>query len=143
MDIEISSHNGIMVESQAIVRRLIEDLPEDLTRDQPLIDRTKRTVDAVYLMVDGKSVFTPVRSGSSDLTSTLVEEGLAEGDLVIIGPYKVLEEIKHDENVRDMTIDPDEEETKNALVSSEDEDPEAARTSSDSQSAGTSSGAMQ
>lgn len=104
VDVEIAMHEGLKVESQSIVERILEDLPEELVRDHPLIDRTRRTVSAVYLMVGGKSVFTPVKPGPSDLTHTIVDKGLTAGDRVIIGPYKVLEDIKHDVFVRDPSL---------------------------------------
>jgi predicted transcriptional regulator len=49
----------------------------------------------------GKSVVTPVKVGPSDITHTLVESGLKEGDQVIVGPYKVLEGLANDTKVRD------------------------------------------
>ena len=104
VDIEIATHDGPKVESQAIVERVLEELPDELVRDHPLIDRTRRTVSAVYLMVNGKAAFTPVKPGPSDLTHTIVDKGLAVGDRVVIGPYKVLEVIKHDDFVRDPAL---------------------------------------
>jgi HlyD family secretion protein len=101
VDIEIATREGLTVESQAIVERLVEDLPERVRSNHPLVDRTKRTTSVVYRIVDGKSVCTPVRPGPSNLTHTLVTEGLDAGDVVIIGPYKVLELIKDGELIRD------------------------------------------
>jgi HlyD family secretion protein len=98
VDIEIAEHGGLVVESQAVVERLVDDLPAEIRR-HPLIDRRKRTTSAVYRVVDGKAICTPVKRGASDLTHSLVEEGLEEGAEVIVGPYKVLERIKHDELV--------------------------------------------
>jgi hypothetical protein len=40
-------------------------------------------------------VCTPVKRSASDDTHTLVLEGLKEGDRVVIGPFKALEQIKH------------------------------------------------
>ncbi len=99
VDIEIDKHAGLSVESQAIVERLVDDLPKDI-RDHPLVDKRKRVTAVVYRMVDGKAVCTPVHTGPSDLTHTLVTDGLDEGDEVVVGPFKVLESIKHDEAIR-------------------------------------------
>jgi HlyD family secretion protein len=101
-DIEIGSHHGIVVPSQAIVDRLMDDLPLDALRDDSILDRTKLAARVVYRVVDGKALATPVRIGASDLTHTLVTAGLNVGDEIIIGPYKVLAEIKHNDPVRDM-----------------------------------------
>jgi hypothetical protein len=51
--------------------------------------------------VDGKAVVTPVLVGPSDVTHTVIRSGLSEGDQVIAGPYKVLEQIQQDWRVRD------------------------------------------
>jgi len=99
VDIEIATHEGIVVPYQSIVVREVEDLP-DAARDNPLVDKTKRKASVVYQVVNNKAVCTPVKPGASDLTHRIVPEGLSEGDQVIIGPYKVLESIKHDEAVK-------------------------------------------
>ena len=65
-----------------------------------MIDRRKRITNVVYRIVDGKAVCTPVKPGPSDLTHSVVLEGIDEGDEIIIGPYKVLESIEHDELVK-------------------------------------------
>ncbi len=83
------------------MERLIEDLPDALRRDGELIDRSKRTTKVVYRLVDGKAVCTPVRPGPSDLTHTLVPAGLSANDVVVVGPYKVLEKIRDGEAIRD------------------------------------------
>ncbi len=101
VDVEIAEHDGIVIPSQAVVERLVEDLPPDIRRSHPLVNRNKKTTDVAFRIVDGKTVCTPVKRGASDLTHTLVLEGLNEGEIVIVGPYKVLESIKHDEAVRD------------------------------------------
>jgi HlyD family secretion protein len=99
VDIEVAEHQGVVVESQAIVERLVDELPVDIRRD-PLVNRAKRTTSVVYRAADGKAVCTPVKAGASDLTHSLVLEGLDEGAEVVVGPFKVLEKIKHDEPVR-------------------------------------------
>ncbi len=81
--------------------RLIDDLPDEIRRDSAAIDRSKRTAAVVYRLVDGEAVATAVRAGPSDLTHTLVIEGLSEGDPVVIGPYKVLEELEDGEQIYD------------------------------------------
>ncbi|MHC4991243.1 MAG: efflux RND transporter periplasmic adaptor subunit, partial [Planctomycetota bacterium] len=91
VDIEIATHEGLVVESQAIVDRLVDDLPVEIRKSNPLVSRGKRTTSVLYTLVDGKAVCSPVRAGPSDLTHTLVSDGLHAGDIVVIGPYKVLE----------------------------------------------------
>ena len=108
VDIEVASHQGLVVESQAIVDRVIEELPDQIKRDNHLIDRSKKTTTVAYRVVNGKSVCTPVRRGASDDTHSITLDGLNEGDVVIIGPFKVLENIKHDEAVTDEAAQPKE-----------------------------------
>ena len=110
VDIEIAQHDGIVVESQAIVERIVDDLPAEV-RKSPLIDRRKRIINVVYRIVDGKAVCTPVERGPSDLTHAVLLKCVEVGEQIIVGPYKVLESIKHDQLVRlpDETTDDDEQ----------------------------------
>jgi HlyD family secretion protein len=101
VDVEIKTHQGLSVPSQAVLDRNVEDIPADVAKDNPLIDRQRRTTSVVFRVVDGKAKLTPVKTGASNLTATLVTAGVAEGDEIIVGPYKVLEKLKHDEKVTD------------------------------------------
>lgn len=106
VDIEIATHEGLVVPSQAVVDRLIDDLPEDVRHHDLLQDSTKKTARVVYRVQDEKAIATPVRVGPSDLTHTLIETGLASGDLVVTGPYKALDALKHDDRVRQLGEQP-------------------------------------
>ena len=92
--------NILKVPSQSVVGRQIEALPAE-ARSSPEVDQKKTIASVVYRFVDGKAVVTPVTVGSSDVTHTVIKSGLKEGDLVITGPYKVLENIQHDWRVTD------------------------------------------
>jgi hypothetical protein len=59
-------------------------------------------------MIDGKAVCTPVKRGPSDDTHSIVLDGLSAGEVVVVGPFKALEEIKHDDA---LTIDDGKRET--------------------------------
>jgi len=100
-DIEIDAHEGLVVESQAVVDRLIEEMPDDIKRDNPLVDLAKKTTTVVYRLVNNKSVCTPVKRGASDDTHSIVLAGLNADDVVVVGPYKALEALKHDERLTD------------------------------------------
>jgi HlyD family secretion protein len=56
-------------------------------------------------MVDGKAVLTPIKTGASNLTDTMVVEGLSEGDVVVTGPYRVLERLKQGDAIREETAE--------------------------------------
>jgi HlyD family secretion protein len=101
VDIETARHDNVLtIPSQAVLGRPVDELPLNL-RDRPEVDKNKTLVTVMYKFVDGKSVVTPVKVGPSDVTHTIVESGLAEGDQVIVGPYKVLEKLTNDQKVKD------------------------------------------
>jgi HlyD family secretion protein len=54
-------------------------------------------------MVDGKAVLRLVRTGPSNLSDTMIVEGLSEGDVVVTGPYRVLERLKDGDAIREET----------------------------------------
>lgn len=92
VDIEIAKHEGITVPSQAVIDVKLADLPTRLFNDS-LIDRSRRTLTAVYRVVDFKAVLTPVHVGPSNLSETIISNGLAANDKVVIGPYKSLDKL--------------------------------------------------
>jgi hypothetical protein len=55
----------------------------------------------VFRYLDGKAVLTPVKIGRSNLTHTILEGGVEKGDKAIVGPYKELEKLRHDQVVKD------------------------------------------
>lgn len=102
-DVDIETNrftNVIKVPSQSVLARRLDELPLDITQDNPVVDQKKTQIPVVYRFIDGKAVVTPVAIGPSDLTHTLIEAGLSEGDVVITGPYKILETLKHDMAVK-------------------------------------------
>ena len=102
VDIETVRHEGILkVPSQAVVSRKVDDLPLDIRQNNPNVDMGKTEALVVYRLVDGKAVVTPVTIGPSDMTHIIVKSGLNEADKVVTGPYKIIENIKHDRKIRD------------------------------------------
>jgi HlyD family secretion protein len=102
VDIETRRHqDALKVPSQSILARRAEELPLDVRTDNPNVDMSKTDATVVYRYTDGKAIVTPVKIGPSDLTHTIILSGLSEGDRVIVGPYKVLENLKHNQRVRD------------------------------------------
>ncbi len=100
VDIDIESHEGVTVPSQAVVERPVSELPERL-KDDPLVQRDLRVTPVVFRVVDGKAVLTPVRTGASNLTDTLVVDGLTPGERIVTGPYRTLERLIDGEPVRE------------------------------------------
>jgi HlyD family secretion protein len=102
VDIKTHRHADIMkVPSQAVLAREVEEMPVDIRDNSKEIDKNKTFATVVYRYKDGKAIATPVKMGKSDLTHTIILSGLNEGDKVIVGPFKVLEKLKHDQKVRD------------------------------------------
>ncbi|MBA7650842.1 hypothetical protein ES703_58655 [subsurface metagenome] len=81
--------------------RPIDDLPLDIREDNPEVDKEKTFTPVVYRYIDGKAVVTPVKIGPSNLTNTIIKSGITEEDKIVVGPYKVLEGLKHDQKIRD------------------------------------------
>jgi HlyD family secretion protein len=98
-DIESRRAEGVKVPSQAVLGRPADGLPADLRAKLPDGAKEKSIVSVVYRWVDGKAVVTPVTVGPSDETHTLILSGLTEGDPVIVGPYKALDALAHDQVV--------------------------------------------
>lgn len=93
--------DAIRVPTQAVLDRRVDDLPFDVRTGSELVDTNKTFARVVYKVVDGKTIVTPVRVGASDLTGSQILEGLVEGDEIVIGPFRVLVNLKTDQSVRD------------------------------------------
>ena len=102
VDIVVDRTAGLLVPSQALLERKFDDLPAELTT-HPLVDQARRKATVVFCMVDGKAVLKPVRTGASNLSDTMIVEGLSEGDVVVTGPYRVLERLKDGDAIREET----------------------------------------
>jgi len=102
VDIETTKHeNELYVPSQAVLGAAIDDLPMKIRENSPEVDTTKTYAAVVYRYIDGKAVVTPVETGQSNLTHTIIKSGITEEDKIVVGPYKVLESIKHDQIIQD------------------------------------------
>lgn len=104
VDIQVKVHEDVLlVPSQSVLERKIDDLPEAIRNFNPQVDPKKSYCTVVYRVIDNKTVVTPVRVGPSDIIDTIIEAGLSEGDRLVIGPYKVLETLGHDKTVEEET----------------------------------------
>jgi len=99
VDIVVGTHEGVIVPSQAVVERRASELPAEV-RSSALVQTGRRMASIVFKIVDGKAVPCPVRVGPSNLTETLIVEGVEPGDLIITGPFKSLEKLKPSEQVK-------------------------------------------
>jgi HlyD family secretion protein len=101
-EIETKRHeNVIAVPSQSVLGRPVDDLPEAV-RSRPEVDRSKTLATVVYRVVGDKTVVTPVTVGASNATHTIIKSGLAPGDRVVTGPFKILDTLHNDVPVKDI-----------------------------------------
>jgi len=102
VDIETIKHKDVLsVPSQAVLGRAVDNLPLNIREDCPDVDKDKTFTPVVYRYIDSKAVVTPVKIGPSNMTHTIIKSGITEEDKIVVGPYKVLEGIKHDQKIRD------------------------------------------
>ncbi len=102
VDIETQCHRSVLkIPSQAVLARKAEELPLEVRTNNPNVDLSKTDATVVYRYLKGKATVTPVKIGPSDATHTVILSGIGESDKIIVGPYKVLEKLAHDQSVRD------------------------------------------
>ncbi len=125
VDIETVTHENVLkVPSQSVVARRVDDLPLEIRQDNPNVDMAKTETLVVFCLADGKAVVTPVTIGPSDMTHIIIKSGLNAGDKVVSGPYKVLETIRHDQEIideKDVKKEKEEKEDKEGATENSDE----------------------
>jgi len=100
--IETIKHENVLnLPSQAVLGVAVDSLPLEIREKSPDVDKAKTYATVVYRYIDGKAVVTPVQIGESNLTQTIIKSGVTEEDKIVVGPYKVLESIKHDQLIQD------------------------------------------
>ncbi|MBL4809596.1 MAG: efflux RND transporter periplasmic adaptor subunit [Phycisphaerales bacterium] len=114
-------YDAMIVPSQAVVDRRIEDLPKEIREGSDIIDLNKTFTRIVYIVVDGKTVATPVKVGPSDLTQTVITEGLTKDDILVTGPFRLLVDLKHDKAVKDQNAVDEEDEADESKSDSDEE----------------------
>ena len=87
--------NVLVVPMQALVVRDIEHKPGELVDP-----RAPREQEGVYLKVDDKVRFQPIRTGLVGDLSIEVTGGLKGGETVVTGPFKALRELNPDDPVK-------------------------------------------
>ena len=102
VDIRTRIHKGVLkVPTQAVVAREVDLLPLEIRENSAQLDKSKTHAIVVYRYIDGKAVVTPVKIGPSDLTHTIITVGISEEDEIVVGPFKVLDTLKHDQKLND------------------------------------------
>ncbi len=102
VDIEVAEHEGVLVlPSQAVLGREVDTLPVDIRDGLSEEEMSKTFATVVFVYTDGKAIITPVRIGASNATHTIVTSGISVGDRIVVGPYKELEKLSHEQAIKD------------------------------------------
>ena len=102
VDIETRKHTDILkVPTQAVLGLEVDKLPLEIRENSAHVDIAKTYATIVYRYVDGKAVVTPIKIGQSDMTHTIVKEGITTEDKIVAGPYTVLEKLVHNQKIKD------------------------------------------
>ncbi|MEN6575734.1 MAG: efflux RND transporter periplasmic adaptor subunit [Phycisphaerales bacterium] len=124
VDIEVATHKDILVlPSQAVLGRKVDELPVDIRDKLTEEEKKKSYASIVYCCRDGKAAAVPVKIGASNTTHTVIESGLTETDKIVVGPYKELEKMKHDQLIKDEREAKAEEEAKKKAGAKDANDP--------------------
>lgn len=115
-DISVETlHDVLVVPSQAIVDRKVDELPKSVTDGNPNIPKNNTYARVVFKVEDvpgkfspddrplKKVVAVPVQVGTSDLTRSIIIAGLKPHDTIITGPFKVMLTLKHDQEIVEET----------------------------------------
>ncbi|MEM9166401.1 MAG: efflux RND transporter periplasmic adaptor subunit [Planctomycetota bacterium] len=96
VDIEVETLEDVVrIPSQAVIDRRIEDLPLKVVEGSDIIEGGRTFTRVVYILDDaGRASVRPVVIGPSDLTHTVVLAGLEPDEPVIVGPFRVLQELR-------------------------------------------------
>lgn len=102
VDIEVAEHDDVLVlPSQAVLGREVDELPVDIRDRLSEEEKSKTFATVVFVYKDGKAIITPVRIGASNATQTMVTSGISVGDKIVVGPYKELEKLTHEQAIKD------------------------------------------
>lgn len=111
VDIAVAEHGEVLiVPSQAVLGRKVDELPVKIRDTLTEEEKKKAFKSVVYCLKDGKAITTPVKIGASNTTQTLIESGLTAEDKIVVGPYKELEGLKHEQLIIDEREEKKEEE---------------------------------
>jgi len=101
-DIEVETLEDLLVvPSQAVFDKRIDDLPMEIRNESKILDKTKTYAQIVFVRdKEGIARMHPVKIAASNLRETAVSEGLAEGEQIIVGPFRELQNLSHGTGVR-------------------------------------------
>lgn len=96
VDIQVETFAQVLrAPTQAVLDRAVDELPSDVTKDNPVIEAGKKFTRVVYIDEGGKARPVPVKVGASDDTHTIITNGATEGMKIVTGPFKVLSKLQN------------------------------------------------
>ena len=105
VDVEVETLDDIVVvPSQAVVDRRVDEIPMEVRRETSVIDDSYTFTRAVFVY-DGEARevrLRPVRLAASNLRDSAIAEGLEQGEQIVVGPFRSLRDLGHDTEVRLM-----------------------------------------
>lgn len=105
VDIQVETFAQVLkAPTQSVLDRAVDELPADVTKDNPIIEAGKKYTRVVYIDDGGKARPVPVRVGASDDTHTIITEGLAEGAKIVVGPFKALSKMQNGQSITAETV---------------------------------------
>lgn len=105
VDIQVETFAQVLrAPTQAVLDRAVDELPGEVTRDNPVIEQGKKFTRVVYIEKDGKARPVPVKVGASDDTHTIITEGLTEGAKIVTGPFKALSKLQNGQAIVQETV---------------------------------------
>lgn len=101
VDIITAVHENVLaVPIQAVVKRPLDDSGKELRGSRAKKAGEEMKKEVVYLFDGGTAALRQVTTGISDELWVEIEKGLAEGDRVIVGPYRELKSLHDGDEVR-------------------------------------------
>jgi HlyD family secretion protein len=92
-----TSEDTVTAPIQAVVKRKLDEDGEEVRGSDA---KGIEEMDAVYVIADGKAAIRKVETGISDELYVEITDGLADGEEVIVGPYRTLKNLKADDAVQ-------------------------------------------
>jgi HlyD family secretion protein len=109
VEIEVDRRDdAITVPVEAVVHRMRKDLPDSVVAEfdamQTGLDLSERVkqgqyIKVLYVMIDELARVRLIRPGIADTRRVEIQEGVALGDLVIVGPYRSLDQLEDEKKV--------------------------------------------
>lgn len=109
VEIEVARHgDAIAVPIEAVVHRMRKDLPDYIVdafdKTQAGLDLSERArrgqyIEVLYVMKDGVAKVRLIDAGIADTRRLEIREGVNLGDVVIVGPYRSLDQLKDGKKV--------------------------------------------